>query len=310
MRAAVIRTYGDPDVVETAEVDDPLVGPDYVLIRVAAAGVNPVDWKVVAGYLQGGFPHHLPLIPGWDVAGEVVAVGPAVTEVSPGDRVAAYARKDHVQNGTFAELVAVRIDAVAKVPDGVDLVSAGALPLVGLTAQQLIDATEVGAGDTVLVHAAAGGVGSIAVQLAKLRGARVIGTASEKNHDFVRSLGAEPVEYGESAAELTANVRAALPDGVDVVLDFVGGDSLESAPDVLADGGRIGSIVDADTVKKLSGSYIFVRPNGPMLADLLALVADGSLRVEIAEQFPLDRAGDALAANKAGHVRGKVVVTV
>ncbi len=195
-------------------------------------------------------------------------------------------------------------------PDGVDLVSAGALPLVGLTAQQLIEATEVGAGDTVLVHAAAGGVGGIAVQLAKLRGATVIGTASERNHDYVRSLGAEPVEYGESAAELTANVRKVAPDGVDVVLDFVGGDSLESAPDVLADGGRVGSIVDADTVKKLGGRYIFVRPNGPMLADLLALVADGSLRVEIAEQFPLDRAGDALAANKTGHVRGKVVVTV
>ncbi len=310
MRAAVIRTYGDPDVVETAEVDDPLVGPDYVLIKVAAAGVNPVDWKVVAGYLQGAFPHHLPLIPGWDVSGEVVAVGPAVTEVAPGDRVAAYNRKDHVQNGTFAELVAAPIRAVAKVPDGVDLVSAGALPLVGLTAQQLIDATEVGEGDTVLVHAAAGGVGGIGVQLARLRGARVIGSASERNHDYVRSLGAEPVEYGESAAELTANVRKVAPDGVDVVLDFIGGDSLESAPDVLADGGRVGSIVDADTVKKLGGRYIFVRPNGPMLADLLALVADGSLRVEIAEQFPLDRAGDALAANKAGHVRGKVVVTV
>ena len=310
MKAAVIRTYGEPDVVETAEVDDPLVGPDYVLIKVAAAGVNPVDWKVVAGYLQGAFPHHLPLIPGWDVAGEVIAVGPAVTEVVPGDRVAAYARKDHVQNGTFAELVAAPIRAVAKVPDGVDLVSAGALPLVGLTAQQLIDATEVGEGDRVLVHAAAGGVGGIAVQLAKLRGATVIGTASARNHDYVRSLGAEPVEYGESAAELTANVRKAAPDGVDVVLDFIGGDSLESAPDVLADGGRVGSIVDADTVKKLDGRYIFVRPNGPMLADLLALVADGSVRVEIAEQFPLDRAGDALAANKAGHVRGKVVVTI
>ena len=310
MRAAVIRTYGDPDVVETAEVDDPLVGPDSVLIQVAAAGVNPVDWKIVAGYLQGAFPHHLPLIPGWDVAGEVVAVGPGVTEVTPGDRVAAYARKDDVQHGTFAELVAAPIRGVAKVPDGVDLVTAGALPLVGLTAHQLLDATGVGAGDTVLVHAAAGGVGSVAVQLAALRGARVIGTAGERNHDYLRSLGAEPVEYGDSAATLTAHVREVAPDGVDVVLDFVGGDSLESAPDVLAEGGRVGSIVDADAVKKLGGHYVFVRPDAGMLAELLALVAAGSLRVEIAERFPLDRAGDALAANKAGHVRGKVVITV
>ncbi len=310
MRASVIRSYGDPDVVETAEVEDPLVGPDYVLIKVAAAGVNPVDWKVVAGYLQGAFPHHLPLIPGWDVAGEVVAVGPAVTEVSPGDRVAAYARKDHVQNGTFAEQVAVSVRSVAKVSDSVDLVTAGALPLAGLTAWQMVEATDITASDTVLVHAAAGGVGSIAVQLAKLRGARVIGTASANNHDYLRSLGAEPVEYGASAGDLAANVKATVPEGVSVVLDFIGGDSLEAVPDVLSEGGRVGSVVDADTVKKLGGRYVFVRPDGGMLAELLALVADGTLRVEVAEEFPLDRAGEALAASKTGHVRGKVVITV
>ena len=296
--------------METAELDDPLVGPDFVLIKVAAAGVNPVDWKVVAGYLQGAFPHHLPLVPGWDVAGEVVAVGPAVTAVAPGDRVAAYNRKDHVQGGTYAELTSAPERSVAKVPDGVDLVTAGALPLVGLTANQVVHAVDVHSGDTVLVNAAAGGVGSIAAQLSRLRGARVIGTASDGNHEFLRSLGVEPVEYGDSADELVANVVAVAPDGVDVVLDFIGGDSLEAAPKLLKPDGRVASIVDADTVKKLGGTFVFVRPNGPMLAELLQLVADGELHVEIAERFPLEQVGDALAANMTGHVRGKVVITV
>lgn len=193
----MIHEFGEPSVVRTEEVDDPLVGPDYVLIKVAAAGVNSVDWKVVAGYLQGAFPHHLPLIPGCDVSDEVVGVGPAVTHIAVGDRVSAYARKDHVQNGTFAELVAVHIRSITKVPDDVDLVEAGALPLAGLTAAQQLAATEVAAGDTVLVHAAAGGVGSFATQLAVARGARVIGTGSAASHAYLRGLGAEPVEYGE-----------------------------------------------------------------------------------------------------------------
>jgi len=306
MRTALIRTYGDPDVVETADVDDPLLGPDSILVEMAAASVNPVDWKLVAGYLQGAFPSHLPVIPGWDIAGTVTAVGPAVTSCQEGDRVAAYARKDHIQNGTYAELSAVPERAIALVPDGVDLVQAGALPLAGLTAEQLLDATNVSEGDTVLVHAAAGGVGSFAVQLAALRGARVIGTASEANHEYLRGLGATPVLYGDA---LVDNVRQVAPDGVNVVVDLVGGDALAATPQLLADSGRVASIIEADTVKELGGSYVFVRPNGPMLGRLLTLVADGKLKVEVAQTFPLDQAGAALDANRSGHTRGKIVVT-
>jgi NADPH:quinone reductase-like Zn-dependent oxidoreductase len=307
MRAAVIHEFGEPSVVQSAEVDDPVLGPDGVLVSVRAAGVNPVDWKVVAGYLQGAFPHHLPLIPGWDVAGEVAAVGPAVTEFAPGDRVLAYARKDHVQHGTFAERVAVPVRAAAKVPDGVDLVPAGALPLAGLTAEQLLDATETSKADTVLVHNAAGGVGSLAVQLAALRGARVIGTASSGKHDFVRSLGAEPVEYGEG---LAARVRDLAPDGVDVALDLVGGEALDATGEVLSSGGRVASVIDPGAVAELGGRYVFVRPDAQMLARLVGHLADGSLRVEVSETFPLDRAAQALARNQEGHTRGKIVVTV
>jgi len=306
MRAAVIQSYGEPDVVQTAEIDDPLVGPDSVLVEVAASGVNPVDWKVVSGALQGAFPTHLPMVPGWDVAGTVTAVGPAITDVAVGDRIAAYARKDSIEHGTYAQLVAVPRRALAHVPDGVELTTAGALPLAGLTAEQLLDAAQVGEGETVLVHAASGGVGSFAVQLAVLRGARVIGTASEANHEYVRGLGAEPVSYGDG---LIDHVRAVAPDGVDAVIDLVGGDALGATPQLLRSGGRVASVIEADTVKELGGTYVFVHPDAAMLTRLLQLVADGSLKVEIAQTFPLERAGDALAAVKDGHTRGKVVIT-
>ncbi len=306
MRAAVIHSYGEPDVVQTAEIDAPLVGPDSVLVEVAASGVNPVDWKVVSGALQGAFPTHLPMIPGWDVAGTVTAVGPAITDVAVGDRIAAYARKDSIEHGTYAQLVAVPRRALAHVPDGVHLTTAGALPLAGLTAEQLLDAAQVGEGETVLVHAASGGVGSFAVQLAVLRGARVIGTASEANHEYVRGLGAEPVSYGDG---LIDHVRAVAPDGVDAVIDLVGGDALGATPQLLRSGGRVASVIEADTVKELRGTYVFVHPDAAMLTRLLQLVADGSLKVEIAQTFPLERAGDALAAVKDGHTRGKVVIT-
>jgi len=306
MKAAVIHSYGEPDVVQTAEIDDPLVGPDSVLVEVAASGVNPVDWKVVSGALQVAFPTHLPMIPGWDVAGTVTAVGPAITDVAVGDRIAAYARKDSIEHGTYAQLVAVPRRALAHVPDGVHLTTAGALPLAGLTAEQLLDAAQVGEGETVLVHAASGGVGSFAVQLAVLRGARVIGTASEANHEYVRGLGAEPVSYGDG---LIDHVRAVAPDGVDAVIDLVGGDALGATPQLLRSGGRVASVIEADTVKELRGTYVFVHPDAAMLTRLLQLVADGSLKVEIAQTFPLERAGDALAAVKDGHTRGKVVIT-
>ena len=306
MKAAVIHSYGEPDVVQTAEIDDPLVGPDSVLVEVAASGVNPVDWKVVSGALQGAFPTHLPMVPGWDVAGTVTAVGPAITDVAVGDRIAAYARKDSIEHGTYAQLVAVPRRALAHVPDGVHLTTAGALPLAGLTAEQLLDAAQVGEGETVLVHAASGGVGSFAVQLAVLRGARVIGTASEANHEYVRGLGAEPVSYGDG---LIDHVRAVAPDGVDAVIDLVGGDALGATPQLLRSGGRVASVIEADTVKELRGTYVFVHPDAAMLTRLLQLVADGSLKVEIAQTFPLERAGDALAAVKDGHTRGKVVIT-
>src|ERR1700754_3431696 len=194
MKAVALTEYGGPEVLSVRDLPEPLVGPDTVLIEVRAAGVNPVDWKIRQGYLQGAFPHHLPLIPGWDVAGVVKATGPAVTAYRAGDEVIGYARKDHVQHGTYAELVSAPDRVLAPKPHTIDFDHAAGLPLAGLTALQALRAVEVGTGDVVLVHAAAGGVGHLAVQIAReLGAARVIGTASERNHDFLRELGAEPV---------------------------------------------------------------------------------------------------------------------
>ncbi len=312
MRAAVVREWGRPaDVVHIEQVGEPVVGPDAVLVQVACASVNPVDWKIVAGGLQGAYPHHRPLIPGWDVAGTVLATGPAVTSVAPGDRVAAYARKDHVQNGTFAERVAVPDRAVAPVPHGVPDDVAAALPLAGLTAMQAIDAVEVAPPDTVLVLNATGGVGGIAVQLAQLRGARVLGSASPARLEGLAARGVEPVDY----ADLEPGVRAVAPDGVDVVVDLIGGESLTVAATLLRPGGRLVSITDAAAVQHLArrgvrARYVFVRPDAPMLGALLALVANGLLTVDIAARFPLEQAAEALEQSRAGHTAGKIVITV
>jgi NADPH:quinone reductase-like Zn-dependent oxidoreductase len=310
MRAVALTEYGDPDVLSVHELPDPLVGPDSVLIRVRAAGLNPVDYKIRQGHLRGAFPHHTPLIPGWDVAGVVAAVGPAVTAFAEGDEVLGYVRKDHVQHGTYAELVAAPDRTLARKPAALPFEQAGALPLAGLTALQALRAVGAGAGDTVLVHAAAGGVGHLAAQLAGALGAtRVIGTASERNHDFVRSLGAEPVTYGDGLVDRVAALVGG--DGkVDVVVDLVpGGDTLPASAKLVRDPARVVSIVDAGGVKALGGRYVFVRPDAEQLAWLAELAGSGALRVEVQRVFPLAEAADAQRLLEEGHVRGKLVLT-
>lgn len=306
MRAAHITSYGGTDSLQVGEVPDPVVGPDSVLVRVKAAGINPVDHKIRAGYLDGAFPSAFPMVLGWDVAGVVEQVGPAVTEHSVGDEVIGYVRKDHVQHGTYAELVAATPRHLAPKPSSVSFEEAGGLPLAGLTAWQSIEAAGVSEGDVVLVHAAAGGVGSFAVQLAKARGARVIGTAGEANHDYLRSLGAEPVSYGAGLAD---RVRELAGDGVDVALDCVGGDALDVSFEVTRDPSRVVSIIDA-TVSERGGTYVFVRPDAAQLGELSRLVDAGTLRVEVAARFALDDVAQAHALLEEGHVRGKVVLVV
>lgn len=305
MRAVTYDSYApDNSRLRCGEVADPKVGPGQVLIEVRAAAVNPVDWKVMAGGLDSMMDTVFPVIPGWDVAGVVVRTGPDTPDFAPGDEVMAYARKDAVQAGTFAEYVSVAAPSLARKPAALDWAQAAGLPLAGLTALRSLDRLAVGPRDVLLVHGAAGGVGSLAVQLGRDRGARVIGTASERNHAFVRELGAEPVSYGDGLLE---RVRALAPGGVSAVADFVGG-QLETTLAVLADGGRHISVADPG-VEQHGGHWIWVRPDGAKLAELAAVVERGALTVEVAQVFPLERAGEAFDASRTGHVRGKLIVT-
>lgn len=306
MRALHYNEFGGSGVMTVGEVPDPHIGPDTMLVKVVAAGINPVDYKVREGYLAGLIDTVFPAVPGWDVAGVVVRPGLDTPEFAAGDEVLAYARADVVHSGTLAELVAVPVRTATRKPAGVSFEDAAALPLTGLTALQSIRRSGLGEGDTVLVHAAAGGVGAFATQLAVLAGARVVGTAGPANHEFLRSLGAEPVAYGEG---LVAAARAVAPDGFDVVLDYVGGAALDVTPDLLRPGGSVVSIADGRAASEFGGQYVWVRPDRDDLAELAGLVADGRLRVHVSAVYDLEHAVDAYRALESGHTRGKIVVT-
>ncbi|WP_329494668.1 NADP-dependent oxidoreductase [Kitasatospora herbaricolor] len=307
MKAIAIRQYGGPEVVEWTDLPDPKVGPDSVLVQVRAAGVNPVDWKVREGRLDGTFDVRFPLIPGWDVAGVVRAVGGAVTEFAPGDEVIGYVRKDSVEHGTYAELVAAPVRTLARKPAALDWAQAGGLPLAGLTAyQSLVKALRIKAGETVLVHAAAGGVGHLAVQIARALGARVIGTAGPRNHAYLRELGADPVAYGDGLAE---RVRELAPQGVDAALDLVGGDAVEVSAGLVADPARIASVADYGVVAR-GGHYVWGRPDTADLTALAELADEGRLTVTVACTLPLAHAASAQALSAEGRTRGKIVLLV
>jgi NADPH:quinone reductase-like Zn-dependent oxidoreductase len=310
MRAAIYDQYGGAEVLEVRDVDDPPLGPDTVLVRARATSINPVDWKIREGYLRGAYPHHLPVIPGWDVAGVVEAVGPAVrTGLKPGDEVFAYVRRDDVAFGTAAELVPAPERTVALKPTSVSFEEAAALPLAGMTAyQSLVEALEIKPGERVLIHAASGGVGHLAVQIAKALGAHVIGTAAAANLDYVRGLGAD--EALDHSAGPISEQLGSVGGPVDAVLDLIGGDALEDAPKQVKGGSRIVSIIDPDTVLELGGRYVFVRPDRDCLAALAQLVEDGHVKVHIAETFDLDQIAEAHRYAEGEHPPGKVVVRI
>ncbi|MEV8089783.1 NADP-dependent oxidoreductase [Streptomyces nigra] len=307
MKGISYSRYGGPDVLAYGEVDDPRVGPDSVLVKVRAAAVNPVDWKCREGHLDQLIEPVFPVVPGWDVCGVVVQPGLAVTEFLVGDEVVGYVRQDVLAHGTFAEYVAAPVRTLARKPRNLTWEEAAGLPLTGLTAYQVLTKTlQVRRDETILVHAAAGGVGSLAVQLARHAGARVIGTASPGNHDFVRGLGGEPVAYGDGLAE---RVRGLAPEGVTAVFDTVGGDALKVSANLLAPEGRLVSIADPDVVD-YGGRYHFTRPDPDDLLRLSELAEQGVITVHVARSLPLEEAAEAHRLSQEGGVRGKVVVTV
>jgi NADPH:quinone reductase-like Zn-dependent oxidoreductase len=306
VRGVAYDEFGDAGVLRVRDdLPMPPVGPDTVLVRVHAAGVNPVDIGIREGHLAGAFPHHFPIVPGWDVSGVVEAAGPAITTFAPGDEVFGYVRRDDVQWGTTAAFVPAPLRCVARKPASLSFAEAGALPLAGLTAYQaLTEVLDISEGERVLVHRAAGGVGFFAVQIAVALGAHVIGTASPKNHGFLRDAGAaEVLDYAAGP------ISGQLGEPVDAVLDLVGGDTLADAPRQVRDPRRIASVVDPG-VRELGGRYVFVRPDPHDLEELARMADAGQLRVPIARAFDLDHVADAHELLAGGHVRGKVVVTL
>lgn len=308
MKAVRIHRYGDVDTLHYEDAPLPEPGPGEVRIKVHAAAVNPVDWKIRAGYLAAMIPYAMPLILGWDVSGVVDQLGDGVEHLSVGDAV--YSRPDITRAGTYAEYVVVRASEVAARPERLSHNEAAAVPLAGLTAWQgLFAHAQLKEGERVLIHAGSGGVGSFAVQLARWAGAHVIATASAANEDLVRSLGAhEFVDYRSARFE---DVLAP----VDVVLDTIGGETQQRSISLLRPGGRLISVVKSPDEASLAavgatGRLFMVQPSSEDLGRIAHLIDSGKVRVLIDSVFPLSEARAAHRKSQTGRARGKIVLEV
>jgi NADPH:quinone reductase-like Zn-dependent oxidoreductase len=312
MRVITQLSTGGPEVLELGEAEIPQPLPTEIRVRVAAAGVNPVDWKTRAGAGMAAVLGPPPFTVGWDVAGIVDAVGPGVTRFAVGDAVFGMPWFPR-QAGAYAEFVTAPSRHFAHRPAGLSAIEAAGLPLAGLTAWQcLVDIAAVQPGQRVLVHAAAGGVGHLAVQIAKARGAYVIGTASAGKHDLLHDLGIdEAIDYRAEAFE-----KAVEP--VDLVYDLIGGDVALRSLDVLDPDGRLiclPSAAAADALvaaaeRGVRATAMLVEPDGDGLEELARLVDQRRLRVLVAETFPLERASHAHRAGELGRTTGKLVLTI
>ncbi|MEU6348561.1 NADP-dependent oxidoreductase [Streptomyces sp. NPDC047072] len=309
MRAVSQDVLGGPEVLKMIEVERPAPGPNQVLVRVRAAGLNPTDWKHRA---LGVFLGQPPFVLGWDVSGVVESVGVGVAAFAPGDEVFGMLPYPY-GHGSHAEYVLAPVRALTRKPASIDHTEAGALPLVSLTAwQALVEHAELRPGQRVLVHAAAGGVGHVAVQIAKARGAYVIGTASAGKHEFLRGLGVdEVIDYRET--DFTEAVK-----DVDVVLDTLGGETSVRSLRVLRPGGVVVSILpvgsaefDAEAERLgVRGVRMLVDADRADMNAIADLVEQGKLRATIAGTFPLAGAAEAHALGDTGRTTGKLVLTV
>ena len=304
MQAIRVHQYGESDVLKLESIAAPEPQPNEVLIKVQAAGVNQLDSKIRAGDLQEFFSMPFPYTPGIDIAGTVEAVGDDVQGFQVGQAVYGY-----VEKGAYAEFATAPPETIAPKPQTLDFVEAASVPAVAVTAYQtLFDHADLQPGQTVLIHAASGGVGMFAVQLAKWKGAHVLGTASAKNADFVRSLGVDQfIDYQATPFEQVAQ-------NVDVVLDTIGGDTRARSYSVLKPGGILVTIAgappDAKKAQELGvrAKWVDSKPSTSLLKEISHLIDSGQLKTSIDRTFPLSEAREAQELNQAGHVRGKVVL--
>jgi NADPH:quinone reductase-like Zn-dependent oxidoreductase len=306
MKAIVVHQYGGTDVLKYEDAPVPQAKENEVLVRVMASGVNPADPLIVSGKYAKEFGTHLPLIPGYDIAGTVMKSGVKVTKLKVGDPVYAYV----LWGGGWAEYVVATEEEAARKPRSLNYIEAAAVPLAALTAwQALVDTAQLNSGQTVLVHGGSGGVGSFAVQIAKVRGAKVIATASTANQKLLKELGADvTIDYTTTGFEKTAK-------DVDVVLDTVGGETLSRSYPIVKRGGIITSLRDRPDQTQLDkygirGSPIAVKPNANELATIGQLIDEKRIRVVVSKVLPLTEAVQADRQAETHHTRGKMVLKI
>jgi NADPH:quinone reductase-like Zn-dependent oxidoreductase len=300
MKAVQFEQFGGPEVLEVVELSDPQPAEDQIRVAVRAVGINPIDWKMRSGAMGG----ELPMTTGREVAGVVDEIGASIGDVAPGDGVFGFV----AAGGGAAELAL--LTEYAPIPAGLDFANAAALPVAIETATRTLDLLGVKDGMTVLINGAAGAVGSSAVQIAVARGARVIGTASESNHEYLRSLGAEATTYGEGLVE---RVRSLSPDGVDRALDAAGGGALPDLVALTGDPQRVVTIADYQGAQETGVAFSGGMGTGRALhalRDIGELIEAGRFSLPVAQTFSLDEIAEAHRVSETGHVRGKLVVLV
>jgi NADPH:quinone reductase-like Zn-dependent oxidoreductase len=302
-RAVRFDRYGGVEVLKVVDVEDPVPGPGQLLVRVRAAGINPGEAKIRMGMLHERWPAAFPTGQGSDLAGVVEAVGDGVEDFQAGDEVIGFTDNRASQ----AELVVIDAEHATRRPPGVPWEVAGSLFVAGATAWAAVRAVEMSEGDTVVVSGAAGGVGSLTVQLARRAGATVIGLASEHNHEWLRRHGVTSVTYGDGVAD---RVRAAAPDGVDAFIDTVGGGYVELALELGVAADRIDTIADFAAVGKygVKAEGNAAGASAQTMAELAALIETGTLEVPIAATYPLDQVREAYTELERNHTRGKIVL--
>ncbi len=315
MKAAMIHFYGGLDAIEIGETEIPLPKDDEVQIAIAYAGINPVDWKICDGLLQGRLESKFPIILGWDACGTISSLGKNVTDFKEGDVVFAYCRKEILHDGSFAEYICLDAKNVALKPKTLSLSQAASIPLSALTAwQSLFDTADLKAKETVVIHAGAGGVGMFAIQLAKLANAYVITTATAPKHDYVLQFGVDRIiDY--SKENFVEQIKSEFPDGVDVLYDTVGGNTLQASYEIVKKGGRlvsIAGIIDQAIANQyeVQAEFVFVTPSGEQLKKLAALFDQGKLKAPQINEIPFSELLSALRKSREGHTLGKFVLKI
>lgn len=308
MKAIVIEEYGDRNVLVEKNIERPSISESQVLVEVHATSINPIDWKVRAGYLKEMLPFEFPIILGWDAAGVVVEAGSNVTDFKVGDRI--FTRPATTNRGTYAEYLSVDTNLLAKMPEEMSFEEAASIPLAGLTAWQcLVDFGNIQKGEKVLVHAGAGGVGIFAIQIAKSLGAYVATTASENNIEFLKSLGAdEVINYKENDFSEVLN-------GFDLVLDSMGGDIQSKSYKVLKEKGKLVSIAQPPSEEEAASfnaeaGFVWLEPNGEQLQKLADLYVEGKVKPVIGKTFDFSEQSlkEAHDLSETHHARGKIVI--